>query len=313
MKEKKKWFEKIFNIRAALFIISILFICVGISLSGYGVDMYTKTAEKYDILNLSYLGQFFSGTVVALFTLSTVILIVLAYLNQREEIFELKEMRSQQETLIQYQQELNKIQAKNIESIERKNKIDRFETTFFKMVELYESTVNNMTITLHQTYSNATGLTERNHGRQAFEKLGREVTGHIGKLRRENTKANKQVLLIDTIKQGYNNFDKYYQHNLGSYHRNLYFILRMINVNEVISQDEKNFYVILIRAQLSRYELLILFYNGLSEYGYKDFKPLLEKYGIFKHLKKDDLVTPQDYDLYDKRAYDLKAPERPMG
>ncbi|EJL6503477.1 hypothetical protein NMS26_003476, partial [Vibrio cholerae] len=39
-----------------------------------------------------------------------------------------------------------------------------------------------------------------------------------------------------------------------------------------------------IRAQLSDYELILLFNNGLSIHSKDKMKPLIEKYELFEHL-----------------------------
>ncbi|MCB0738292.1 MAG: hypothetical protein KDC92_12315 [Bacteroidetes bacterium] len=51
------------------------------------------------------------------------------------------------------------------------------------------------------------------------------------------------------------------------------------------------------RAQLSDYELLILFYNCLCEYGGK-FKPYVERYALLKSLPVGDLHDESLVDEY---------------
>ena len=59
----------------------------------------------------------------------------------------------------------------------------------------------------------------------------------------------------------------------------------------------------LVRAQLSAYELALLFYNGLSKYG-EGFKPWIEEFGLLEHLDKDHLLLdPTHKVLYDKKAF----------
>lgn len=48
------------------------------------------------------------------------------------------------------------------------------------------------------------------------------------------------------------------------------------------------------RAQLSSYELSLLFYNSLWGEGRATFKPLAEKYGLFKHLHAEHVLDPRD-------------------
>ncbi len=60
------------------------------------------------------------------------------------------------------------------------------------------------------------------------------------------------------------------------------------------------------RAQLSSYELSMLFYNGLWGEGRARFKPLAEKYGLFKHLQPEHVIDARDLEpgaLYAETAF----------
>lgn len=79
--------------------------------------------------------------------------------------------------------------------------------------------------------------------------------------------------------------------NLGHYFRNLYRIVKMIDQQKFHGQHDtaKEFetryhYTSIIRAQLSDYEVIWLFFNGLGDHGRLKFKPLIEKYALLKIL-----------------------------
>ena len=65
-------------------------------------------------------------------------------------------------------------------------------------------------------------------------------------------------------------------------------------------------YVSIIRAQISDYELLWLFYNCLSPNGIDRFKPLIIKYTFFNNIPKGHLAVKKHEDLYPKHAYEKK-------
>jgi hypothetical protein len=68
--------------------------------------------------------------------------------------------------------------------------------------------------------------------------------------------------------------------------------------------DDKRLYTNLIRAQLSSYELVLLFYNCLSELGREKFKPLVEVYALLKTLPRDLLANAPDHvPLFANGAY----------
>ncbi|MFW5612850.1 MAG: putative phage abortive infection protein, partial [Prevotella pectinovora] len=52
------------------------------------------------------------------------------------------------------------------------------------------------------------------------------------------------------------------------------------------------------------YELVWLYYNGLSDYGSEKFKPLIEKYSMLQNLREELLVDECETTLnYSDRAY----------
>jgi len=71
-------------------------------------------------------------------------------------------------------------------------------------------------------------------------------------------------------------------------------------------------YANIARAQLSDVELALLFYNGTTGEGAKGFKPLIEKYGLLKHVRADILAYEIDRDnpeFYSPTAF-MSADER---
>lgn len=54
--------------------------------------------------------------------------------------------------------------------------------------------------------------------------------------------------------------------------------------------DEKYKYTTMVRATLSRYELIWLYYNSLSDVGRKKFKKLVEIYSLLKNMR-ENLLT----------------------
>lgn len=79
--------------------------------------------------------------------------------------------------------------------------------------------------------------------------------------------------------------------SLDHYFRYLYRILVYIDQSELVTEKEKYEYAAILRAQLSEYELLILFFNGLTDHGKQKAKPLFEKYSLFNNLRTDELIN----------------------
>jgi hypothetical protein len=90
-----------------------------------------------------------------------------------------------------------------------------------------------------------------------------------------------------------------YHSDLGHFFRNLYYIARYIDRVRIRNRDKVELMKIL-RSQLSNYELLILAYNGLHEYG-ANFHPYLEKYELLKSVNNESKLSP----TYSKRIIDV--------
>jgi Putative phage abortive infection protein len=90
-----------------------------------------------------------------------------------------------------------------------------------------------------------------------------------------------------SMQKAYLTFYENRQADLGHYFRSLYNIVKFIDRSEF---DDKRIYSNLVRAQLSSYEQTLLFYNCISKYGEEKFKPLVETYGLLKHVPRELLV-----------------------
>jgi uncharacterized membrane protein len=82
-------------------------------------------------------------------------------------------------------------------------------------------------------------------------------------------------------------------YELGVYFRLLDHLFAFIDTAD-LSLEERTRLANFARAQLSSYELSILFYNGLWGDGRATFKPLAEKYGLFKHLHPEHVLDARD-------------------
>jgi len=66
----------------------------------------------------------------------------------------------------------------------------------------------------------------------------------------------------------------------------------------------RHFYTNIVRAQLSSQELLLLFYNALSDLGNEKFKPLIEEIALLKTVPKNELFQSSTHPkLYANSAY----------
>ncbi len=80
------------------------------------------------------------------------------------------------------------------------------------------------------------------------------------------------------VSEGYGlNGNTHYNAKLGHYFRHLYQIIKLVSNENLLDEKEKYEYIKIVRAQLSDYEQILLYYNSLSKMGEKWITPLHEK------------------------------------
>ncbi len=188
-------------------------------------------------------------------------------------------------------------------------RLQRFENTFFNLLTLHHQIVDSIDFEI--TVTNAGGMTtsfvnpDPILSRQIILK-GRDVF----KLKYEELIQFLPANPHDGFEEKYNIFWEDIQTDFGHYFRNLYRIIKLVNETEFYPLHEMEFkngaspkikkqthaavnfgtrykYTSLVRAQLSTFELLWLLYNCVAPHGKEKFKPLVERYSLFKNLPKE--------------------------
>ena len=210
------------------------------------------------------------GAVNALFSGLAFLGVIIAILMQREEL----QLQRADLALQRKELELTREEMKaQTESFKRQN----FEATFFQLLRLHNEMVESVTL-----------LPEGQNisGRHAFQGWWSKVLH-----------GSQQTL------EGYlENLRTRIQPHVGHYFRNLYHVV--LFVHERAEPDRRTLYARLVRAQLSRYEALILCYNCLSEFGNEKFKPLVEQYALLKGV--EDQIPAEHRELFAASAFGEK-------
>jgi len=77
--------------------------------------------------------------------------------------------------------------------------------------------------------------------------------------------------------------------------------LTVIDSKDNNSQREN--YINILVSQLSHYEILCIFYHGISEYGKTSFKSLIERNGLLRNISHIDLIEDDYEKKYEASAY----------
>lgn len=235
-----------------------------------------------------------TGVVNGLFSALAFAGVIYAIFLQRQEL--MLQRRELKFTRHELQAQKEEFQVQNI-TLKRQ----RFESTFFNMMQLQQQIVSGLELR-YKTYEYNPDwhgdLTAFNHIVE-HHVTGREVfkTAYLNlpmKTESGNTTRGMRGIIRAFGCRGYEEsdlptiFDHYFRH--------LYRMVKFVKESDLIEDEDRYDYVAMIRSQLSKYELVWLYYNALSCYGREKFKPMIEDYALLKNLRMDCLARLQDGD-----------------
>lgn len=214
---------------------------------------------------------------------------------QREEIgLQRKDLEAQTEALKLQKEEIaqtnKELQLQRAELTEQNKTImlQRFENSFFNMLNIQQSILGNI-----EAVDNSTGEVFR--GRDAMFRILFVTKRRI---------INKDDYGIKNVLLSFNvvSFD---DGRIEPYFQQIYYILDYVDQARLLTIQEKYNYICMMRTTFSSNELTLIFYYCLSKYGDARYKQLIEKYALFKYLRKDSLFSEDQYSLYGGGAYEF--------
>ncbi|WP_081669237.1 putative phage abortive infection protein [Photobacterium halotolerans] len=223
--------------------------------------------DSFGALNTLFSGLAFAGIIVSI------------YLQSKE----LKETREE----IKAQGDQFKLQT---QALDKQN----FENTFFKLLSLYNECLQSIKVKSLEGYNRESVLFE---SREAIQHI--YLNKFIGDDYIFEFSDGKEYHGSASVEK-FENLMKYMSGTVGHYFRTIYQILKFVDESNVVN---KKFYTNLLRAQLSNYELALIFYNCLSHHGSEKFKPLTERYQMFEHLIEVPDISRDLVVKYDMSAF----------
>jgi len=197
-----------------------------------------------------------------------------------------------------------------------------FESTFFQMLKLYTETFENMTVRLSSREArNLIGEPAIRHLNEelkyfiifAWQKSRHGDSAGQPHLQRRDVNAEEELqwhaslyagedvtTAYAQLSEAYRAFYETYGYIFSSYCRIIYLLLEMVD-RSFVDNDEKAFYVKVIRAQLLKEEMVLLFYYCLSGYGGK-LLPLIKRYDLLKPLNSQSLFDPSHHALFEMHS-----------
>ncbi len=223
-----------------------------------------STARTINTDKFSSYGSILSGLVGTIWSLASVILFYVALREQRKDMEVNKVALGVQTDALKQQVaefELQRAELAETRKVyieqSKTQSLQRFENTFFQVVDLHIAIVNAIRL--------PGGVYQ---GRTSFKVLNDSVGNHF-----KSIPDMKPMPYYTELFHGN-------QESFSHYFRNVYHLLKLIDRTEI---EGKEFYAGLFRAQLSAHELSLIFYFGLTPAG-RELKVLIEEYEIFRDV-----------------------------
>tara|TARA_Y100000034_G_scaffold135976_1_gene210086 strand:- start:5670 stop:6623 length:954 start_codon:yes stop_codon:yes gene_type:complete len=271
------------------------FWCVLIVLA-IGIGFTVLKYFSVDFLNgikinhIGALGDFFGGTLNPILTFLTFVGLLITIVLQQAELSEARK---------EFKKSANALELQN-KSIKRQS----FESTFFQMLTLHNTIIDNIEFSDKRHYLLPQSQTKVFQGRQSLREFNDAIKRSYYDVAKARNYQKGNVNNISHIQEAYKDFWKDYGGNLSHYFRYLYNIIRFVKEGDFCEES----YLRLIRAQFTDQELFLLFYNCLTPQG-ENFKVMLEKLGVkdsfafFNNLSASQLIEPSHYHLMDKSVF----------
>lgn len=178
--------------------------------------------------------------------------------------------------------------------------IERFENNLFEMIHIQQDITNGLLV---EEVDSEGKILRSQKGRDVFLFIYETAQDRIEFPDGEGNCTLAQALTmwpelkmhLDKVKLMW---------SLDHYFRHLYRIFKYIYDADklLINEDKKYEYASIVRATLSQYELVLLFYNGFS---HPRFKELIEEYALLNNIRPDLMA-----DKYERSLYKTKMLER---
>jgi Putative phage abortive infection protein len=252
------------------------------------IDGFHFLKYKIEIGKYGELGDFVNGMSTPFISVAVFILLYRTYKSQKQELHDTKILLSEQNETLTTQQ---------------------FETTFFNLITLHHQIINNidfdssLDVEMYdkETDGEPTILKGRDCIRQFYYIFLSKYRDWESEKKRTPTERStfKAKLERELISSAYSRFYSEHETDIGHYFRNLESVIKLVDKSKII---EKEFYFELISAQLSTYEILLLFYSCLWT-DESTMRKFVVKYHLLRGIDHQSLIHMEHISLIDKEAY----------
>jgi hypothetical protein len=232
--------------------------------------------------NMGSFGDFVGGTLNPLLTFLTFMGLLVTIVLQQTELRDTRTELERSATALE----------KQIQATDRQN----FESTFFQMLTLHNTIVNSIDL----FYSGRERAMANSSDKGGRETKGRDCFSQFFENFKDEYAATSEGPDRERLQKAYDAFWQRRQQDLAHYYRYLYNVLRF--VHEAQGIKDRGPYVKLLRAQLSDFELVMLFYTALNEHGI-NYWIYIHEYQLFDNLPSRMLIDPSHKAYYSARSF----------
>ncbi|MCF7498888.1 putative phage abortive infection protein [Pseudoalteromonas sp. L1] len=245
-------------------------------------------------------GDFFGGVLNPTFALLSLILIAYTLMQNKKALEQSEQAIKQGTEAIEQNEKALRVSneelkltrdelANSSEALKEQANllaVQSFETTFFNMLELHNKLLKNIDYDINESYHEISSIIGINgftdYGRRDLNQKGtnalNRILNSISSVQQRNQQYESLIISV---------FDAFYTYknkDFGSYFRNLYQILKLIE-NSFSNKHLQKKYSNILRAQLSNQELSLLLLNCLCSYvDNGQFKKLVIHFELLEHL-----------------------------
>ncbi len=290
IKNYNKWYKKVdpFELIAIIFIIIGIVAIILVFLTSSFNEFFDST--KHDI---THYAELIGGFVGSLWALAGVLLFYASLASQKSELEDQKHLLVKQiDEVVKQTQEFSKqsdIQAKQ-----------QYENTYFQLLRFHNEIITSIVLEITGVdFISGTNTIRQIYGRKSFVEYY-DIYKRFFNTQLEILMTEELTIPIiqRIVDNSYKQFFDEYQADLGHYFRNLFNILYFID--NLKDKEKSKFYLELLHAQLSNYELVLLYFHCASSNN-SEFKILLEKYELLATIPDDEIISMS------KRLYNPKA------
>ena len=244
-------------------------------------------ADKLFLNEFSNISGIMAWAVLCFLVLAGLFFIYTSFLSQKQQILMTHIETKFNEIELKTTHIEHEVLKARFEELHDSVKQERFESTFFQLLSVQNVIVNSLEITKNNENNESVSVKGRDSFTVLFQKF-----------------LQKARFVYDSdFNKIMSHYEEFYNENhaeLGHYFGNLYHIIKFVDTSAIADKEK---YINFVRAQLSGYELGLLFYNCLSKFGKESFKPLVEKYGLFKNIPKTIIIDPSHPKMFEPSAF----------